>query len=157
MRLADMPESERAHMLASIPKLPEFGLNPWVPGGPLSTRRVAIVTSSGIHARGDRPFGQDGVRHDYRVIPSSVAGADLVMSHMSVNFDRFAFQQDVNVVFPLDRLKEFADQGIIGSVADFHYSFMGALAPVSRMEATAREVGRLLKQEQVDAVLLTPV
>ena len=51
------------------------------------------------------------------------------MSHISTNFDRTGFQQDINVVFPVDRLRELAARGTIGSVADFHYSFMGATAP----------------------------
>jgi len=156
VRLADLPEWEREHMLEKIPALPDFGLSPWVAGRPLAERRVALVTSAGLHTRGDRPFGHDS-RHDYRVIPSSADAADLVMSQMSVNFDRTGFQQDLNVVFPLDRLKELAAAGVIGSVADFHYSFMGAGSPVTRMEDKAREVARLMKQDGVDAVLLTPV
>jgi D-proline reductase (dithiol) PrdB len=157
VRLADLPEWEREHMLEKIPALPAFGLSPWVAGGPLSTRRVALVTSAGLHTRGDRPFGQGGARNDYRVIPGDVEASDLVMSQLSVNFDRTGFQQDLNVVFPLDRLHELAEEGVIGSVADHHYSFMGAGSPVTRMEAKAREVGRMLKQDSVDAVLLTPV
>jgi D-proline reductase (dithiol) PrdB len=80
---------------------------------------------------------------------------DLVMSHISTNFDRTGFQQDWNVVFPLDRLRELAAQGIIGSVADFHYSYMGATDP-KEMEPTARDLARLLKKDKVDAVLLIP-
>ena len=57
VRLVDLPAWEREHMLEKIPALPKFGLNPWVAGGPLSKRRVAIVTSAGLHTRGDRPFG----------------------------------------------------------------------------------------------------
>jgi len=45
---------------------------------------------------------------DYRVIPGDIAARDLVMTHISTNFDRTGFQQDWNVVFPLDRLKELA-------------------------------------------------
>ncbi len=157
VRLVDLPAWEREHMLEKIPALPKFGLNPWVAGGPLSKRRIAIVTSAGLHTRGDRPFGLGAARNDYRVIPGSIAAADLVMSQVSVNFDRTGFQQDLNVVFPIDRLRELAAEGVIGSVADYHYSFMGAGSPVTRMEASAREVGRLLKQDNVDAVLLTPV
>ena len=48
------------------------------------------------------------------------------MSHISVNVDRSGFQQDFNVDFPVERLKEMAVDGEIGSVADFGYSFMGA-------------------------------
>jgi D-proline reductase (dithiol) PrdB len=46
------------------------------------------------------------------------------MSHVSVNFDRTGFQQDLKVIFPLDRLRELAVEGSIGSVAAFHYSFL---------------------------------
>lgn len=157
VRLADLPEWERKHMLEKIPALPKLGLAPWVAGPALSKRRVAIVTSAGVHLRGDRPFGLGAAANDYRVIPGDVKAADVVMSQLSVNFDRTGFQQDLNVVFPIDRLHELAREGVIGSVADHHYSFMGAGSPITRMEAKAREVGRLLKQDQVDAVLLTPV
>ena len=78
------------------------------------------------------------------------------MSHVSVNFDRSGFQEDINVVFPIDRLRELAADGVIGSISDFHYSFMGA-APIRSLEPKARELALLLKKDQVDAVLLTPV
>jgi D-proline reductase (dithiol) PrdB len=157
VRLADLPEWERAHMLGKIPALPAIGLAPWVAGGPLARRRVALVTSAGVHRRGDRPFGHGAARNDYRVIPRGTPPADIVMSQLSVNFDRTGFQQDVDVVFPLQRLEELAAEGVIGSVATFHYAFMGASSPVTRMEARAREVAGLLAQDAVDAVLLTPV
>ena len=57
---------------------------------------------------------------------------------------------------PLDRIRELAQQGVIGSVADFHYSFMGATAP-QQMETAARTLAGLLKKDSVTAVLLTPV
>jgi D-proline reductase (dithiol) PrdB len=78
------------------------------------------------------------------------------MSHVSVNFDRSGFQEDINVVFPIDRLRELAGEGVIGSISDFHYSFMGA-APIRALEPKARELAALLKKDRVDAVLLTPV
>jgi D-proline reductase (dithiol) PrdB len=75
---------------------------------------------------------------------------------VSPNFDRTGFQQDWNVVLPLDRLHEMAREGTIGSVAAFHYSFMGATHP-SAMAASVHELARLLTQDQVNAVLLVPV
>jgi hypothetical protein len=47
-------------------------------------------------------------------------------------FRPYRFQEDWNVVFPLDRLNELAAEGTIGSVAATHYSFMGATDPVQR-------------------------
>ena len=93
---------------------------------------------------------------DYRVIPGDTEANDLVMSHISTNYDRSGFQKDWNVVFPLDRLREMALQGVIGSVADFHYSFMGATAP-QQMETAARTLAGLLKKDDVTAALLVPV
>jgi D-proline reductase (dithiol) PrdB len=58
--------------------------------------------------------------------------------------------------FPIDRLRELAAEGTIGSMADTHYSFMGATDPL-QMEPHARELAGRLKQEDVDSVLLAPV
>ena len=78
------------------------------------------------------------------------------MSHVSVNFDRTGFQRDLNVVLPVDRLRDLVEQGLIGSVSDNHYSFMGATDPRG-MQEHARTVAGRLKNDQVDGVLLTPV
>jgi D-proline reductase (dithiol) PrdB len=120
----------------------------------LAKRRVAIVSSAGLVVRGETPFrGRDA---DYRAIPSTTRPDQLLHSHISINLDRTGFAEDWNVVFPLDRLNELADQGTIGTVAATHYSFMGATDPV-QMEGYAREVAHQLKRDAVDAVLLSPV
>jgi D-proline reductase (dithiol) PrdB len=155
VRLADLSEPDRQNMLTKVPALPRFEGRPWARGPALTRRRVAIVTTAGLHVRGDNAFSAGGM--DYRVIPGDAAAGDLVMSHMSVNFDRSGFQADWNVAFPLDRLRDLAGAGAIGSVAAFHYSFMGAVSPVTRYEGKARELAGLLKADSVDAVLLTPV
>lgn len=153
-RLSDFPEWERHHHLEKIRDLPDFGATPFVPGPALEQRRVAIVTTSGIHVRSDRPFEVGSA--DYRVIPGDTRDSDLVMSHISVNFDRSGFQEDVNVAFPLARLRELERDGVVGSISEFHYSFMGA-APIRTLEPKARELAVLLKKDKVDAVLLSPV
>jgi D-proline reductase (dithiol) PrdB len=120
----------------------------------LAQRRIAIVSSAGLVVRGERPFrGRDA---DYRVIPSSPRPDQLMLSHISIDLDRTGFQEDWNVVFPLDRLNELAAEGAIGSVATTHYSFMGATDPVE-MEGDTREVASLLKRDQVDAAILSSV
>ena len=154
VRLAELQDADRENMLKKIPLLPRFKPH-WAHGPKLAKRRVAIVSTAGLHTRGDRPFGAGGM--DYRVIPGDVHADQLVMSHMSVNFDRSGFQEDWNVAFPLDRLKELAREKVIGSAAAFHYSFMGAVSPVTNYEPKARELARLLRSDNVDAVLLSPV
>ena len=151
-RLNEMPEVEAAHLRRL--ECPTYDDTPLLPGKPLGARRVAIISTAGLHKRGDRPFQPgDG---SYRVIAAETPADQLVMSHISVNFDRTGFQEDWNVVFPLDRLNELAAEGTIGSVAATHYSFMGAAEP-AQMEASARDVAARLKADRVDAVILSPV
>ena len=79
------------------------------------------------------------------------------MTQSSVNYDRTGFQQDVNVVFPIDRLRELAAAREVGELADFHYSLNGAGWHPHEIEPTARKLAGLLKEDQVNAVLLVPV
>ncbi|MCB1549428.1 MAG: hypothetical protein KDJ41_16610 [Hyphomicrobiaceae bacterium] len=153
VRVSDLPEYERRHLLDK--ECPRFPTEPFNAGPPLAGRRVAILTTAGLHRKGDRTFQLTDT--DYRVIPGDLSGDDLVMSHTSVNFDRTGFQQDINVVFPIDRLREMEAAGEIGSVARFHYSLMGAGWLPHEIEPTAVELAGLLKEDQVNAVLLVPV
>lgn len=151
-RLSDLPPAQ-AKRLAEI-ECPSFTTRPWVSGLRLAERRIAVVSSAGLFRRGTDPFrGRDA---DYRAVPGDIPWGDLLTSHISVNFDRTGLQEDWNVAFPLDRLRELVVEGEIGSLADTHYSFMGASDPIG-MEPYARELAGRLKQEEVDSVLLTPV
>ena len=154
VRLSDLPAYERKHLLAkNSPPLgpPVFT----VPAKPLSDMRFALITTAGLHYRDQPAF--ELADATFRPIAGQESAADLVMSHSSVNFDKSGFAEDVNLVFPIDRFKELAGTGDIGSLADIHYSFMGAgLAPQAYADSAAQVAG-LLKQDQVDAVFLTPV
>ncbi len=116
---------------------------------------LTIVTSAGIHCRGDEPFGREDP--SFRVIPSGVAAGDLLQSHSSLAFDKTAFIRDVNVVFPIDRVRELVAEGRIGRLGPYHYSVMGALPDVTRVrDETAPELAARLVDDGVDVVLLTP-
>ena len=152
VRLEQYDEDERDHLL-KLP-CPTYETSPFAAAPGLSRARIAIVSTAGLHRRADLPFGVGDT--SYRLIPATIEPDDLVMSHISTNFDRTGFQMDVNMVLPLDRLRELQDEGFIGSIADYHYSFMGATDP-AHLEVTARDVAALLKKDQVSGVLLVPV
>jgi D-proline reductase (dithiol) PrdB len=120
---------------------------PWTPmAKPLSESKVALVTTAGLHVRGDKPF-----------IAEHTKGGDIIQSHTSLGFDHTGIYRDINVTFPIDRLQELVDQKKIGSLSDNYYSFMGALRDVAGIiEESGPEVARKLKDEGVDVVLLTP-
>jgi D-proline reductase (dithiol) PrdB len=153
VRLSDIDPGSAKHLLDK--ECPPFKTAPWVTGPPVDERRVAIVTSAGLHRRDDRNFSLRDL--SYRVIPGDIDTSDLVMTQSSVNYDRTGFQQDVNVVFPIDRLRELCDAGEVGEIADYHYAINGAGWLPHEIEATAREMAGLLKEDRVNAVLLVPV
>lgn len=122
---------------------------------PLSDCTVALVTSAGLHSRDDKPFRK--FDPSYRVIPADVDLNELVVSHTSIGFDRVPMQQDLNIVFPLDRLRELLDRGAVDAVSPRCYSFMGAQRDLSVVkEKTGPEVAKRLVGEGVDVVVLTP-
>ena len=151
--LRDIPEEERKHLISK--KLETFPTSPFITGPPLLERRVAIVTTAGLHRVSDPQFLL--VDLSYRVLPGDIRGEELAMTHSSVHFDRTGFHEDANVVFPIDRLRELSKQGVIESVARFHYSLMGAGWPPEMIESTARQLGQLLREDKVNAVVLSPV
>lgn len=154
VRLTDLPDYEREHLLAK--NLSPLGPPVWTtPAKPVHEMRFALVTTAGLHYRDDPAF--ELADATFRPIDGQEDPDNLVMSHSSVNFDKTGFAEDVNLVFPLGRFRELVQSGIIGSLADVHYSFMGAGLLPSAYENSASQVAGLLKQDKVDAVFLTPV
>lgn len=153
VRLENVSAEERK-LLLSLP-CPTFETTPWVNSPPLREMRLALVTTAGLHMRHDRPFQLDP-NDFYRVIPGDVTANDLVMSHLAASFDRSAYQRDLNTVFPIDRLREMVREGVIGSLADFHYSVSSA-HQAEDFKIPATEIAGFLKKDGVNAVLLLPV
>ena len=151
-RLEDIPEPTRT-AVANIP-CPDFGTTPFVAGPPLTERRVAIVSSAALIHRGDKPFPFGS--GEYRAVPGSWSNDEILVSHVSINFDRAGFQRDINVVYPIDRLREFAAEGVIGSVTNTHYTVMGSTDPAAMVEA-ADGIASALLADRCNAVVLAPV
>ena len=155
VRLSDLHPVESDHLRKRAEMMPAIGPGKWVTPPALDQATVAIVSTAGIHRRMDPPFTVGSL--DYRIVPGDVNFGDLVVSHISANFDRSAFGQDPNIAFPIERLREMAFTGEIGDVARWHYSFMGAMPDPSRFEETGEEIGRLMAKDGVDVALLVPV
>lgn len=151
-RLEDIPEPTRT-AVRDLP-CPAFETTPFAGGPPLSRRRVAIVSSAALIRRGDKPFPFGS--GEYRAVPGTWSNADILVSHVSINFDRAGFQRDINVVYPIDRLRELAADGTIGGVADTHYTVMGSTDPAA-MVASADGIAAALHADGVNAVVLAPV
>ena len=151
-RLEDIPQPTRDAVVAA--PCPTFDTQPFVLGPPLAQRRLAMVSSAALIRRGDQPFHFGSA--ECRFLPASVPACDLLMSHVSINFDRAGFQRDLNVVYPLDRLRELVAEGVIGGMAETHFTVMGSTDPAGMTE-TADQIAGQLRQERIDSVLLSPV
>jgi D-proline reductase (dithiol) PrdB len=153
-RLDRLPQISRNNLLTFPAQVNDTA--PFVrPAKALSACRLAIVTTAGLHRRGDRLFAPGD--QTYRVIPSETPTVDIIQSHTSIGFDRVPTMRDVNISFPIDRLRELVARGEIGALAPTCYSFMGAQREVARIEnETGPEVGRRLREGGVDVALITP-
>jgi len=133
---------------------------PWAPvRKPLANSTIALVTTAGVHLKSDEPFDMQDPAGDpsFRVMPSSTRNEDLIITHKY--YDHSAADRDLNVVLPLDRMREFVAGRRIGGLAPFVYGFMGHIDGPhlqTLMERTAPEVARRLKADRVDGVVLTP-
>jgi len=134
---------------------------PWSPlEKPLAECRLALVSSAGFVLRDQPPF-DDSVRGGdvtFRRVPNDSEVSDLVDTHRSESFDHTGLSRDPNVAFPLDRVRDLAESGRVGSLARSHLSFMGSItAPARLVRDTAPEMARALVGDSVDVALLVPV
>jgi len=133
---------------------------PWVEvTKPLHHSKIALVTTAGLHHLGQERFYMADPKGDpsYRVLDAESIEYDYTITHDY--YDHRDAEKDLNIVFPITRLKEMATADCIGAVSEFHYSFMGhILAPhIDTLVAeTGPQVAAMLKKNRVDAVLLTP-
>jgi D-proline reductase (dithiol) PrdB len=152
VRLTDLTPAQQTHL--STLDCPTFDDTPFVRGGPLAQRRVTLISTAGLMLRGERPVTASDVR--YRAIPHTAPAGEVLMSHVSVNYDRSGFQRDLNVVLPRERLQELVDAGEVGAAASEHHSAMGAIHP-DALEGPTRRLAATLHERGVDSALLLPV
>ncbi len=126
---------------------------------PLEEARVSLITTTGVYLEGQEPFDVDAALGDssYRAIPSDADVSLLRIAHTHYPHDRA--EQDINVIFPMERLRELVEEGVIGSVSANFFSFgfdLHVHELVNPETGTAHQVARALREDQVDVALFTP-
>ena len=127
---------------------------------PLSECKFALITSAGLRLENDKPFGKSTKLSDssFREVSNDVEVQSLIEDHKSTSFDHSGVQADKNLGFPLERFRELVENKVIVSLNRRHFSLMGSIInPRKLIEKTAKEVAKLLKEDGVDCVFLTPV
>jgi D-proline reductase (dithiol) PrdB len=125
--------------------------------GELSRVTVAIVTAAGVHLRGQEPFNVADELGDltFRVIPPDADSSDLMVTHH--HYDHSDADRDINVVFPIDALRDLKEEGFVRGVAAKHVGYMGYTMQLKAMyEGTAPQIANEIDRgSRADAVLLT--
>jgi len=121
---------------------------PWAPWHvPAAEAKVALISTGGIYLKNGlhQPFDAENGDETFREFPTVVEPDDLAIAHTGYDV-RYA-AADINVVFPLQRLQDLAQNGYIGAVAPFAYSFMGNVPhPVALLSNYAPSVAYRLKR-----------
>ena len=113
----------------------------------------ALVTTAGVHLRDQEPFNVEG-DNTWRLIPGDVEANQLMVTHE--HYDHRDADEDINVLFPIDRLRELAAEGIIAGVGDKHLGFMGYSQNFRDLyERVAPEMAKIISRSQADGVVLT--
>ena len=129
---------------------------------PLRECTVALVSTAGIARIDDRPFDQEGERRDpwwgdpsFRRIPLGTTENDIRVYHLHID-PRFG-EDDLDVVLPMRRLTELAQEAFVGRPAPSHYSIMGyILEPDVLVNETAPAIAGQMRADGVDAAALVP-
>lgn len=119
----------------------------------LKETTFALVSTAGVHLRTQEPFNVEG-DNSWRLIPGGVEANQLMVTHE--HYDHSDADKDINCIFPIDRLRELAQEGIIGGVGDKHLGFMGYSQHLRDLyERAAPEMAKIILRSKADAVLLT--
>jgi D-proline reductase (dithiol) PrdB len=123
---------------------------------PLNECKLALLTTGGLHLKTEAPFDTKYLEGDcsYRVLPGDVTHDQIMVTHES--YDHKFINNDLNCVFPIDRMREYVSEGKIASLSEEHYSFMGHIYVTGPLLENSAKAGKRLKDLGVDIAFLTP-
>jgi D-proline reductase (dithiol) PrdB len=124
---------------------------------PLANCRVAMLTSGGVSCKDARPFNPQA-RNDLRL---DAVDKDTLPQFFVINDDYYNHSdadRDINCIFPIERLRELASEGVIGEVGPHHYSgFMGRIYTRSAVvNEAAPALAQRLRDQRIDVFVLVP-
>ncbi len=126
---------------------------PWTPlRRDLRQCKVALVSTAGIRLKTQHSFSPASV--DYREISVYASRDDLAFD--LTNYDPAEAEKDLNVLVPVDRMKELVDRGVLGGLNETFLSFFGACIDVAALRASAALAAARLRQYGCDAAFVLP-
>ena len=124
---------------------------------PLSEARLTFVSTSGVQPKGTLPFDTVHPVGDYtfRRVPSGSRPDELEIHQLKYPTD--GAHRDLNVIFPIERLQELRDEGVVGELTPSFFSFIGYNMDPDLLEHTlAEDIAQAVEDEQAHLALLSP-
>ncbi len=124
---------------------------------PLSEARLTFVSTAGVQPKGTLPFDTVHPIGDYsfRPVPSHLKPSDLEIHQLK--YPTAGATRDLNVIFPIERLQELANENVIGKLSDNFFSFIGYNMDAERLERTlAEEIADAVVADGADVALMSP-
>ena len=123
----------------------------------LSQARLMLITDGGLVPKGnpDKIQGTAATRWGSYSIEGrdDLRGEEYEISHGG--YDARFVQEDPDRLVPLDALREMEKRGVIGKLHDEFISTSGRVNPLSNTRRLGREMAQKIKNDGVDAVILT--
>jgi len=140
--------------------IPELDRVPIAPAIELDGAKIALITSGGIVPvdNPDKIQSSSATRWGrYSIEGLERLGnrSDEAFKTIHAGYDPAAADADPNIVLPLDALRAYEKEGKIGSIHDYYYATVGTGTAEGEAKRMALEIIEHLKQDKVDAVILT--
>jgi hypothetical protein len=124
----------------------------------LAESKIAMVSSCGFY-RQDMHLPFDTWNHlgdpSFREIHRDSPLDRLAVAHC--HYDHRFIKEDINVAFPVERLKTLEQEGFFAELSPWIYSFMGYLPePRQFVQEACPTIARRLQEDRVDGALFTP-
>ena len=124
---------------------------------PLHESRLTFVSTAGVQPKNTMPFDTVHPVGDYsfRRVPSDSKPSDLEVHQLK--YPTFGAEKDLNVIFPIERLRELVEEKFIGGLTENFFSFIGYNMDAQKLENTlAKDIAESVEAEKPDVVLLAP-
>lgn len=124
---------------------------------PLNECRFSFVSTSGVQPKNTMPFDTVHPVGDYtfRRVPSNSDVKDLEIHQLK--YPTSGANKDLNVIFPIERLRDLVDEKVIGGLTENFYTFIGYNMDPGRLETTlAEDIADAIAEEQPDGVIAAP-
>lgn len=125
----------------------------------LKDSSIVLISTAGIYVKDKQiPFYADDYQGDYsyKEIPASTPSHSLAIAHN--HYDKKYALLDLNVSYPVERLKELENEGFIKSLNGAVFSFQGYIPQIHNfLKTSVIEIVDKLTKSDIDAVLLIPI